>query len=185
MARSNLSRSILFLLLIFILLFRVDDIGRKFYPFPYRETITHYAEANGIDPFFLAALIKTESSFDPKAKSPAGAIGLLQIMPETGYWIAEQMKIPDFNPGKLYHPETSIRMGAWYLANLKQEFKGDQALVLAAYNAGRGNVKRWLEHQHWTGETKTIDQIPFPETRNYIRKVMFNYKVYKFLYNKA
>lgn len=176
-------RRLLIIFILVILLFKADDIGKHFYPFPYRETISQQAVANNIDPFFMAAVIKTESGFDPNAKSPAGAMGLLQIMPDTGKWVAEQMGQKEFTANNLYNPETSIKMGAWYLANLKQEFKGDQTLVLAAYNAGRGNVKQWLENQHWTGDEKTIDQIPFPETRNYIRKVMVNYKVYNFLYD--
>ncbi len=176
-------RRLFILLLILVLLFKADDIARKIYPFPYREPITHHAAANNIDPYLLAAIIKVESNFEPTATSPAGALGLLQIMPDTGSWIAEKIGKADFTPDQLYNPEISIRMGAWYLADLKKEFAGDQALILAAYNAGRGNVKQWLENQHWTGETKTIDQIPFPETRHYIRKVMWNYRVYKFLYD--
>lgn len=180
---NGVKRCVLFAFIIVLLIFKAGDIGRKIYPFPYRETITQHAVANNIDPNLLAALIKTESSFDPHANSPAGARGLLQIMPDTGRWIAEQMGQSDFKPDQLYNPETSIRMGAWYLANLKDEFKGNQTLMLAAYNAGRGNVKQWLENQHWTGESKNIDQIPFPETRYYIRKVMLNYKIYSYLYD--
>ncbi len=180
---ARLVRRLFILILLLLLLFKVDDVGRKLYPFPYREAITHHAIANDIDPYLLAAIIKVESNFNPNATSPAGAKGLLQIMPETGEWIANEMGKGDFTTDQLYDPETSIKMGAWYLANLKKEFVGDHALLLAAYNAGRGNVKKWLEEEHWTGEEKTIDQIPFPETRHYIRKVLWNYKVYQFLYD--
>lgn len=173
----------LFIFLIIYLLFKIDDFGREIYPFPYRESITHQAITNGVDPFLMVALIKTESNFNPDATSKVGARGLLQIMPDTGQWIAQQMNLMDFTTDKLYNPETSIKMGSWYLANLYKEFQGNRVLALAAYNAGRGNVKEWLENQHWTGEEHTIDQIPFPETRYYIRKVTLNYKIYKFLYD--
>lgn len=176
-------RRILVIVIIIFLLFKAGDFGRQLYPFPYRDTVTYNAAANNIDPFLLAALIKTESNFNPDATSPAGARGLLQIMPETGIWIAEQMGKTDFDPDQLYHPETSIIMGSWYLANLRNEFPGDQVQILAAYNAGRGNVNTWLENNYWTGEEITIDQIPFPETRHYIRKINWNYKVYKLLYD--
>ncbi|MCL0080697.1 lytic transglycosylase domain-containing protein [Peptococcaceae bacterium] len=176
---------ILVLLLVVWLLFNIDDLGKKIYPFPYRETITHQAIAHNIDPFLLVALIKTESSFDPKATSPAGAMGLLQIMPDTGYWIAENTAMLNFTVEQLYQPKINIRMGAWYLADLNNQFNHELVLVLAAYNAGRGNVQKWLENGCWTGEQNTLDQIPFPETRNYIRKVMWHYQVYKFLYDQT
>ncbi|MEG6617029.1 lytic transglycosylase domain-containing protein [Peptococcaceae bacterium 1198_IL3148] len=180
--RIRIKRLLLLFLIVYLFL-KIDDFGRELYPFPYRQAITHQAIANGVDPFLFAALIKTESNFNPDATSKAGARGLVQIMPETGQWIAQQMNLVDFTSDKLYHPQTSIKMGAWYLANLNKEFQGSQVLTLAAYNAGRGNVQKWLAEQHWTGEEQTIDQIPFPETRHYIRKVNWNYKVYKYLYD--
>lgn len=171
--------------MIVFLFTKVDDIGRKLYPFPYREAVTYHATANHVDPILLAAIVKAESNFNPNALSTAGARGLVQIMPDTGHWIANQMNLLDFDADKLYHPETSIKMGAWYLADLTKQFNGNQVMILAAYNAGRGNVTKWLENNQWTGYEENIDQIPFPETRHYIRKVMWNYKVYHYLYGKA
>lgn len=173
------------MVLILFLFSKVDDIGRKLYPFPYREAITYHAIANNVDPLLLAAIIKVESNFNPNALSAAGARGLVQIMPETGHWIANQMNLLDFDADKLYHPETNIQMGAWYLADLTKQFNGNRAMILAAYNAGRGNVTKWLENNLWTGDEKHIDQIPFPETRHYIRKVSWNYQVYQYLYGKT
>lgn len=173
------------LILIVFLITQIDNIGRKLYPFPYRETITYHATAHIIDPILLAAIIKTESNFNPKALSTAGARGLVQIMPDTGDWIANQMSLLDFDADKLYHPETNIKMGAWYLADLTKAFHNNQTMVLAAYNAGRGNVSKWIDNHQWTGYEKDIDQIPFPETRHYVRKVTWNYKVYHYLYNKS
>lgn len=177
-------RKLWFILLIVILLvaFNAERIGRHYYPFPYQETIYFYSQEHRIDPYLLAAIIRIESNFNPEAVSPKGAVGLMQIMPDTGRWITEQMQGPAFDPQGLLDPETNIRMGCWYLANLYDNFGGDPVLVLAAYNGGRGNVSNWLKEARWSGEAHTLDQIPFPETRQYVRKVLATYRIYNFLY---
>lgn len=179
---TGLRRTILLLILVLVVLVNHKDIGRWWYPLEHRELIYHYSEVNKLDPLLVASIIKTESNFNPQAVSPKGARGLMQIMPSTGAWIYQQISGGTLNQDKLFNAETNIALGTWYVADLMQEFKGDLVLVIASYNAGRGNVKGWLNTQHWTGEHKTIDQIPFMETRQYIRQVLWNYKVYKYLY---
>jgi soluble lytic murein transglycosylase len=142
------------------------------------------ARANGMDPYLVAALIHAESRFTAGAESGSGARGIMQIMPETGKWAAEQMGISEFNVGMLFDPETNIKIGCWYLADLDREFDGNRYIVLAAYNAGRGNVKQWLTREVWDGRIETIRQVPFPETRNYVVTVTNTYKRYKDLYGK-
>lgn len=156
---------------------------RFVYPFPYREIVTVEAVRNNIDPNLVAAIIKTESNFKAGAESRAGARGIMQIMPETGRWAANMMNLHTFKKDDLYKAETNIKIGCWYLNNLNLEFKGNKILVIAAYNGGRGNVKSWLEIEGWTGEHADIDQIPFTETRDYVKKVMKNYEWYRYLYN--
>lgn len=180
----KLKRRILFLVFILLALFNMDNIARFYYPFPYREQINFYAAQYQLDPFLLAAMIKTESNFDKQAVSGKGARGLMQIMPETGLWVARQMNIPSFNVDQLFDPETSIKLGAWYLADLNREFHGDTVLVLAAYNGGRGNVNQWLDTKQLQ-DTKVIEQIPFAETRHYVRKVLTYQLVYRYLYQEA
>ena len=170
------------LIAVFLLAFNIEKIGKKLYPYHYHNIITHQAAIHNLDPLFVAALIKTESNFNPEAISDAGAIGLLQIMPDTGKWIAKTRGINDFTPEKLYHPSTNIEMGTWYLSDLNKEFNNNKILVLAAYNAGRGNVTKWIKDKNLNGEINEINQIPFPETRHYIRKVLFNYQIYRYLY---
>ncbi len=127
-------------------------------------------------------MIKAESNFDRRAVSERGARGLMQIMPETGSWIALQMGSPAFKPDQLFEPETSIVFGAWYLADLGREFDQDIVLILAAYNGGPGNVKEWISSNKLTRGKVTIEKIPFPETRNYVRKVLFYHQIYSYLY---
>ncbi|WP_418792097.1 lytic transglycosylase domain-containing protein [Phosphitispora sp. TUW77] len=157
---------------------------RVFYPLPFKELIFSQAEKNNIDPYLVAAIIKTESNFVPTAESPMGAKGIMQIMPETGAWAAEKMKLREFKPDDLYDPEINIKIGAWYISDLTNEFKGNKMVVVAAYNGGRGNVREWLEQGIWTGEHAGVDQIPFTETREYVKKVLRNYSWYRYLYQE-
>lgn len=179
--KLRLGRLLLIVILI-LAFFNLGNIARFCYPLPYRETIETNAAKYNIDPLFLAALIKTESNFNPNARSPKGARGLMQIMPETGIWIAEQMEERDFHPDKLYDIETNIQMGAWYVSNLMQEFDNDPLLMLAAYNGGRGNVNKWLAEKDWSEKNLTISQIPFPETQDFVQKVFRYHRIYQFLY---
>ncbi|HIE12887.1 MAG TPA: lytic transglycosylase domain-containing protein [Desulfotomaculum sp.] len=174
----------LIVILAFVLLFaNIKEIGRYYYPFKYREAVFRCALANGLDPFLTAAIIKVESDYRPGAVSPRGAVGLMQLMPKTARWIAEQQG-ESFDPASLSDPERNIAYGTWYLAFLGREFN-DMVIALAAYNAGRGNVKRWLCEQRWTGKAEDLDQIPFPETRQFIRKTIWTYRIYRFLYGNV
>lgn len=152
------------------------------YPIEYKEIVFKYANEYNVDPYLVAAIIKTESNFKPQAKSPQGAIGMMQIMPETGAWVSSQINLTNYSKSKLNDPEVNIKIGTWYISSLKKEFNDDMILALAAYNGGRGNVKDWLDKKQWTGEHATIDQIPFPETRKYVKKVLKNYKKYRWIY---
>ncbi len=141
------------------------------YPFAYRQAILGWAETYQLDPHLILSIIRTESHFRPRAVSSAGAIGLMQIMPTTGAWVAEKNGIEGFAVDDLYDPETNIRFGSWYLHYLIGRFV-DIETALAAYNAGPGAVDRW-------GESK--DKI-FPETAEYVRKVRKGEIVYRNLY---
>jgi len=153
----------------------------KSYPLEYRSLIDRCATDNQFDPVVVAALIRNESYYQPSALSKQGAMGLMQIMPATGQWIATQMKVP-YSDDMLWDPEYNISLGCWYLDNLSQQFNGDLVLILASYNAGRGNVKQWLDEERWTGEHATLGQIPFAETRSYVEQVMRDVHVYRWIY---
>lgn len=174
-------RIILPLFLIY-LLFHLDNIGKSFCPIAYQNVIFQEAESQDMDPYLLSAVIKTESNFDPNALSPKGAMGMMQIMPSTGEWIAEKSKIGGFSEANLYNPNYNIKLGSWYLNHLYVEFDNNYTLMLAAYNGGRTNVRNWLNEGVWDGEKDTIEQIPFPETRNFVKKVYLYQNIYHLIY---
>jgi soluble lytic murein transglycosylase len=153
-----------------------------FYPWPFKEEIIHVAVDFELDPYLLVAVVKVESGFDPQAHSEAGALGLMQLMPSTARWVAQQTGLVDFHPDLLYQPEINLMIGGWYLRHLLQDFDGNLIAGLAAYNAGRGNVEYWLQTGLWQGTSADLKNIPFPETREYIKAVLRNYEIYKYLY---
>jgi len=151
------------------------------FPLYHQEAIEFYADQHDLDPLLVASVIWVESRFDIRAESPRGARGLMQIMPQTGEWISEQINVP-YDLEKLYDPVHNIRLGTWYLANLRNEFDGNMNLVLAAYNGGRGNVRNWMNEGIWLGDEEGISNIPFGETREYVRRVNMIHRVYQKLY---
>jgi soluble lytic murein transglycosylase len=132
------------------------------YPLRYREIVRAHARNYGIDPALLAAVIYQESKFNASAKSKSGAVGLMQLRPDTAKGIAVRTGGSAFRVSDLRDPEINVRYGSWYLRHLYEKY-GDWRLVLAAYNAGQGNVDRWLEEQR--------GEIPFAETRHYVDRV--------------
>lgn len=165
--------------------YQSDWFQKKYiYPFPYQGLVYQYALENNLDPFLVAAVIRTESKFRPGARSPKGAMGLMQMMPDTAKWVAEQNEIHSFTLEQLEQPDVSIKMGTWYLSSLQQEFKHNELLMLSAYNGGRGNVKQWMRQYGWNMQFTDIQQIPFKETREYAVKVLRSKQRYQELYGK-
>lgn len=161
-----------------------DDVLRKFvYPLQYDYMVRQYSYEDGINPALVAAVILVESKFNEEAFSHRGASGLMQIMPETGEWIAEEMGLTGFTPDQLTDVQTNIKMGTWYLAYLLKEYHGNKVLALAAYNAGRGHVDSWIEEYGWEKNFSEIEKIPFTETREYVKIVLLNEQQYKHLYS--
>jgi len=165
---------------------RSDYVQMHFvYMWPYQDEILEHAGDNSIDPFLVAAIIKNESNFDHLAVSDAGAVGLMQIMPDSGEWIAGQMGLKDFTVEQLRLPEINIRMGCWYLGELEHEFKRNLALTAAAYNAGRGRTKEWMKNYGWNYEFGDIAAIPYNDTREYVRAVLRDRDAYYLYYRDA
>ncbi len=156
---------------------------KRSYRLMYSDIVKEMSAEYSVDPYLTAAVIHCESSYNKDAVSPVGAMGLMQIMPDTGGWIAQKLDMEDFTQEQLFDPETNIRFGCWYLNYLTDKFNGDRIAVLAAYNGGPGNVKKWLEDERYS-EDGALMEIPFPETERYIEKVQRAYEKYLNLYEK-
>lgn len=153
------------------------------FPLGYKADIVKYSNEQGIDPFLVASVIKTESNYFIDAKSHKDAIGLMQITPSTGEWIASKNGKNEFNSNDLYRSDVNIEYGTWYIRKL-YDIYGSEELVLAAYNAGMGNVNDWLNNDLYTDDGVSLKSIPFKETEDYLQRVDSNYKIYKKLYAK-
>lgn len=182
MIRRAAGRGLMGLIGVSLLLALLPGLGRLLYPVPYRGAVEQAAAETGLDPYLIVSVMRVESGFNPRAVSPRGARGLMQVMPETGAWVARQLGVDRFHPDQLFDPETSLRFGAWYLAHLQKVFGGRLAAALAAYNGGQANVRQWLETRRWDGRFETAAQIPFTETRTYVQRVNRAYRSYRLLY---
>jgi soluble lytic murein transglycosylase len=158
-------------------------IKENFFPYKYREYVDTYSAQYNLDPLFVLAVIKTESKFDEDAKSHKNAVGLMQITVATGEWAAKEMGYSTFSKENLYDEEYNIRMGCWYLRRLSDTFDGDLDLAVAAYNAGPTNVQSWLQNEKYSSNGKSIDYIPFGETKKYVDKVNAYYHIYEYFYS--
>jgi soluble lytic murein transglycosylase len=152
------------------------------YPAPYRQTIITTAKARKLDPRFVLALIRQESVFRPLAKSPAGARGLLQLTIDAAQKYASNAGMASVQESQLYQPETSIRLGGEYLAELSSMFPNLPEAVAASYNGGEDNVARWVRRAKQKDPGVFTSEVGFDETKTYVQKVMNNYRVYKQLY---
>jgi soluble lytic murein transglycosylase len=152
------------------------------YPFPYLQEIEKWSKERQLNPLLVTALIRQESRFEAKAKSIADAMGLMQVLPSTAKWIAPQIKV-DSKTIKLEDPNDNIMLGTWYLDHTHQQYQNNSLLAIASYNAGPGNVSKWLQTLTTQDPDEFVENIPFDETRNYVRQVLGNYWNYLRLYN--
>jgi soluble lytic murein transglycosylase len=155
---------------------------RVVYPFPFQELVLPAAHERGVDPYLVAGLIRRESAFNPTATSSAGAIGLMQIMPHTGRGLAREVGLQNYSPELLRQPELNVHLGVRYLSGLLQQYDGDLALVLSAYNAGPGRANRWRRMPEVGDPELFMERIPFNETREYVRHVKLHRALYRELY---
>jgi soluble lytic murein transglycosylase len=156
---------------------------RLWYPLDYAPVVSGNARLYHLDPALVAAVIYEESQFDPKARSGAGAIGLMQLLPDTARGIAVHTGGTKFDPATdLLDPDLNVRYGCWYLRHLRQKYgvyKNGDELALAAYNAGQANVDRWIADTPAGGTVR----IPFPETRDYVADVNHVEALYRRAYH--
>lgn len=150
------------------------------YPFPFKERIQKWSSDRRLNPVLVTALIRQESRFEPQIRSSAGAAGLMQVMPSTADWIAEQINLDTFN---LDDPDDNIKLGTWYLDFTHREYSDNSLFAVASYNAGPGAVAGWIDRFGFNDPDVFVEQIPYPETRGYVESVFANYWNYLRLYN--
>lgn len=155
------------------------------YPFPYRDAVLREARANGLDPYLVAGLIRQESMFNPRARSPVGALGLMQVMPNTGRTVARTVGVANFQPARLTEPALNLRIGTRYLADQIRAHDGRLVDAIAAYNAGPHRVARWKQFPEYRDPDVFIERIPFQETRDYVKIVQQNARIYREVYAPA
>lgn len=180
--KKIITRVLISIILIFILSSIIGLVVYSIYPLYYKDYIGESSIEHNLDPYLVAAIINTESSFDKEAISPKAARGLMQIAEQTGKWGAEQLGFEDYEKEDLFDPKLNIELGTWYLEKLEKEFDGDWDNILAAYNGGSGNVNKWLKDKEYSKDGKKLDKIPFKETENYVKKVKLDYDAYKKIY---
>ncbi|HXX80239.1 MAG TPA: transglycosylase SLT domain-containing protein [Thermodesulfovibrionales bacterium] len=153
------------------------------YPVAYWSAVLEISEHNTLDPFLLLSVIREESRFDPRARSVAGALGLLQVMPRTAHKLSRHLNLDISDDAALYDIKTNITIGGYYLNSLLKEF-GSLPAALAAYNAGRDKVREWIKEGHYRSVDEFIEDIPYDETRDYVKRVLLTYATYMNLWEK-
>ena len=155
------------------------ELWEHLYPAYFEDMIREHALKYEIDPLLALAMIREESRFNAWNESVAGARGLMQIIFSTGEWIAQKLNFEDFNDEMLFSPEVNINLGCWYIGYLKERFLNDPILIISGYNAGPGTTSKWLEQYNRSDLDNFVENIPYSETREHIKKVMKSYQMYK------
>ncbi len=151
------------------------------YPKKYSNIVEETCAEYGMDENLIYAVIRNESRFNPEATSNKGAMGLMQLMEPTAEWCAEKLEIKISDKSDFYDPSINIRLGVWYLSKMIEQF-GDLDLAIAAYNAGSGNVEKWLLTPEYSKDGKSLFYIPFWQTRDYLENINRDYDIYNWLY---
>lgn len=171
---------LIIVVLILICFINKASIMKIFYPIKYDEYIQKYSKEYGVDRYLILAIIKAESNFNDNAESKKGAKGLMQLMYSTAQDISKSLDMK-FEEKDILQPEINIKLGTKYISQLIQKYNNLE-LALAAYNAGSGNVDTWILNGTLKQDGSNIENIPFKETNNYVRKILKDYKIYKKLY---
>lgn len=172
---------ILLFIIVFIIL--ILFVAKFLYKNEYINIINKECSEYNIDEYVILSVIKAESNFKPDAVSPKDAIGLMQLTLDTANWCAEKLNINDVQKSDLYVPEINIKLGVYYFNYLLDKYD-DFNTAVAAYNAGMGNVDKWLNDSNYSNDGKKLIKTPYNETNSYITKINNNIKIYKFLYKE-
>lgn len=179
--RKSVIKVFLLLAVLCLMLYLYNIVPSRLYPIEYGDIVVAEASEYDIDPLLVCAIIKCESNFDPQAESAVGAVGLMQIMPDTADWIADNFAL-EYEESMLLDPAYNIKLGCIYVYTLLDYWEGNVVEAVASYNGGHGNVDKWISGGVWDGTEENIGDIPFAETRTYTQKVMSCYDNYINLY---
>jgi soluble lytic murein transglycosylase len=155
-----------------------ENFHHLFYPLAYWDIVETICQKYGIDPLLILSVMREESMFNPNANSIAGAVGLMQLIPKTALWLDSNLQLGIKNTSQIFEIKNNISLGTYYLSILMKEF-GSHAYVIAAYNAGEERVRKWSQKGNYKSIDEFIEDIPYYETRNYVKKVMTSYFGYK------
>ena len=176
------------LIIIFLILAVCGFIGIKTYVYPleYKDEVLEYSKKYNLDPYLVFAVINAESGFDKHATSSKNAKGLMQITESTAKDVNEiTNSVYSLNEENIYNQDINIELGCQYLASLISRYNGNYYLAICSYNAGIGNVDKWISQGQISQDLNTTDvELPFKETTKYLKKVIHNYKMYKVIYPK-
>ena len=159
-----------------------EEYWRYLYPLGWEDSLRARSERHELDPHLVAALIRQESEFHPGARSRAGALGLMQIMPGTGRILFRRLGIPGFSSRKLTQPDLSLRLGTFHLKEVLEDFDWELEKALAGYNAGERRIEEWMALGPFDEPAEFVEAIPFSETRGYVQSVLRNREMYERLY---
>jgi soluble lytic murein transglycosylase len=159
---------------------QTGEYWQALFPFPFYQTIRDWSGKRQLNPLLVTSLIRQESRFEPEIRSPAGALGLMQVMPGTGQWVADKIQLKDYS---LTNPDQNVNLGTWYLDYTHREYGNNSLLAVASYNAGPGNVAQWVKKYGLDDFDAFVEKIPFRETKGYVESVFGNYWNYLRIYN--
>ncbi len=154
------------------------------YPKPYQASLNKYGREKQVDPLFVLSIMRQESRFMADVKSAAAARGLMQFISNTSNKMADEMNIENFHQDDLYNPPTAIRFGLHYISNIFKDFPNQPAAVAAGYNAGEDRMMRWFRRANSTNPDRYVPEVVFTQTKDYVYKVLANYRVYRMLYDE-
>ncbi|MEA5508575.1 transglycosylase SLT domain-containing protein [Crocosphaera sp. UHCC 0190] len=159
---------------------QTSEYWHALFPFPFYQTIMKWSQDRKLNPLLVTSLMRQESRFEPEIKSPVGATGLMQVMPATGEWVANKINLKKYS---LKNPNDNVNLGTWYLNYTHEEYQNNSLLAVASYNAGPGNVAKWMRQYKVSDPDAFVEKIPFKETRGYVESVFGNYWNYLRIYN--
>jgi soluble lytic murein transglycosylase len=155
-----------------------EKLHHLLYPLAYWDSVKGFSIKYSIDPLLVLSVAREESRFDTKARSPAGALGLMQLMPRTAYRFSSKLKLGIHTTQQIYDTKNNLHIGIYYLSNLINEF-GSYSHALAAYNAGEEAVGKWMQKGNYKSIDEFIEDIPYNETKNYVKRVITTFFEYK------